>query len=333
MPSVTFGSRELQVTLNPAVGGTLTRIVHLSTGMSVLGSVPWKANDTPIASFAARDELEWLTRYTGGWPLLFPNGGDACTVDGVFLGFHGEASISPWECEATPSSVRLKRSFVSVAAQMERELAVEGELLVIRERLLMTGEKLIEVMWGHHPTFGSDLLAGPVEITTGGKLIRVDDSFDPPANPLTPGGTGLWPTVPGKNGPYDLSRPCGRISVAAYLSGFERAWIAMRRMDDAIAVALSWEVSRFPCAWIWYELGGTAEAPWNGLGNVIGLEPNTTQPGMGIANAKARGSQLLKLSPGDSISTTLRLHVFKPRGLIGEPGEDGRVNPSSGAAP
>ena len=65
----------------------------------MLGKVPWDPVDAPIASLAARDEPEWLTRYTGGWPLLFPNGGDACTVDGVFHGFHGEASIAPWDCD------------------------------------------------------------------------------------------------------------------------------------------------------------------------------------------------------------------------------------------
>ena len=70
----------------------------MGLGLSVLGTVPWDVVEAPIESLAARDEPEWLTRYTGGWPLLFPNGGDACTVDGVFHGFHGEASIAPWHC-------------------------------------------------------------------------------------------------------------------------------------------------------------------------------------------------------------------------------------------
>ena len=149
---------------------------------------------------------EWLTRYTGGWPILFPNGGDACTVDGVFHGFHGEASISPWTAKASPESLRLVRRFHTVPVEMQRELTVVGDMLIVRERLRMTGAHPIEVMWGHHPTFGSDLLAGPVEITAGTRHVTVDDTYDPAANPLRPGATGAWPIVAGKTGPV-RSRP------------------------------------------------------------------------------------------------------------------------------
>jgi hypothetical protein len=327
-PLISIKSNELKLTVNPQVGGTITNIVHLATGLSVLGTVPWDPTEAPIGCFCARDEAHWLTRYTGGWPLLFPNGGDACTVDGVFHGFHGEASISPWECSVSASSLKLSRHFFTVPVEMERELTVDGELLTVRERLRMTGENPVDVMWGHHPTFGSDLLAGPVEITSSGKHVTVDDIFDPAANPLEPGARGEWPIITGKKGPFDLRHPLGRISAVAYLYDFDRAWIAMRRLDNAIAIALSWDAARFPCAWIWLELGGTAAAPWFGQGNVIGLEPNTTQPGMGIANARARGSHLLRLSPGHEHETALCLHVFKPSGPVLEPGADGRVGTS-----
>ena len=67
--AVTIESGSLMVTVNPAVGGTITSIKHRPAGLSVLGVVPWDPIEAPIASFAARDEFEWLTRYTGGWPL------------------------------------------------------------------------------------------------------------------------------------------------------------------------------------------------------------------------------------------------------------------------
>ena len=92
---ITIASDALRVTLNPRVGGTITAITHVPSGLSVLGEVPWDPVDAPIASLGARDENHWLTRYGGGWPLLFPNGGDACTAHGAFHGSHGEASIAP----------------------------------------------------------------------------------------------------------------------------------------------------------------------------------------------------------------------------------------------
>jgi len=65
-------SGELAVTITPEVGGTITQIAVKRSGLKVLGSVPWPVTNAPIASGAARNEPEWLTRYSGGWPLLFP---------------------------------------------------------------------------------------------------------------------------------------------------------------------------------------------------------------------------------------------------------------------
>ena len=283
----------------------------------MLGKVPWDPVDAPIASLAARDEPEWLTRFTGGWPLLFPNGGDACSFGGIFHGFHGEASIAPWDFSAAANSIRLRRRFFSVPVEMEREIAIERDLLIVRERLRMDGTRPVEVMWGHHATFGSDLLAGPVEITTGAKRVTVDGGYDPSANPLVPGSQGDWPMVMGKSGSADLSRPTGPLAAMAYMHDFERGWATVRRLDNRLAVTLSWDAKQFPCCWLWYELQGTMEAPWHGRGAMIGIEPSTTKSGAGIVAAKECGEQLLTLQRGEELTTELQLHVFNPCGKVG----------------
>lgn len=317
MGGIEIASEALRVTVNPRVGGTIVQVTHRATGLDVLGKAPWDAVDAPVASLAARDEPEWLTRFTGGWPLLFPNGGDACSFGGIFHGFHGEASIAPWEFSATGDAIRLRRRFFSVPVTMEREIRLEGDLLVLRELLTMDGTHPVEVMWGQHATFGSDLLAEPFEITTGAARVTVDRGYDPPANPLAPGGEGRWPNVAGKNGPVDLSRPKTPQAAMAYLHGFDaNAWAAIRRLDGRIAAALSWDAARFPCAWLWYELEGTPEPPWHGRGRMIGIEPSTTLSGAGLADASARGTGLLTLEPGVELAAEFKLHVFAPAGPI-----------------
>lgn len=313
---VEIASDALSVRVDPQAGGTIVSITHLGLGLGVLGQTPWDHVSLPMGELAARDEAHWLGRYGGGWPLLFPNGGDACVVEGTRHGFHGEASVAPWKASASRTSVELTRRFFTVPAEMRRELRVEGDLLVIREQLRMTGPRPLDVMWGHHPTFGSDLLAGSVEITSAARCVSADAAYDPPANPLLPGAAGRWPMLPGKTGPVDLSRPTAPLAAMAYLTEFEAPWVAIRRLDNAVAAALSWTAQRFPCAWLWYELSGTAEAPWFNRGQLIGIEPSTTWPASGLAKALRAGRPLLRLDPGEEYNAEIRLHVFRPHGRI-----------------
>ena len=103
----------------------------------------------------------------------------------------------------------------------------------------MDGARPVDAMWAHHVTFGSDLLAGPVEITCGAKCVIVDSGYDPAANSLLPGAEGDWPMVEGKAGPADLSKPAGPLAAMAYLHDFRTGWSAIRRVDGGIAAALS----------------------------------------------------------------------------------------------
>ena len=330
-PAVTLESASLRVVVTPAVGGTISTVTHKALGASVLGTVPWDTIDLPEPGAGASDEPTWLTRYSGGWPLLFPNAGDASTVDGIRHGFHGEASITPWAvAERTTGSITLHRRFFTVPVEMHREIALDDDVVSVRETIRMHGPTPLRVMWGHHPTFGSDLLDGDFVIETGATRLVVDDGYDPPANALRPGGTGAWPVVPGKDGSYDLSRPAAPAAMLACLTDFASPWAAIRRLDGRVGALLSWDGERFPLAWLWCELGGTPEPPWYGRARLIGIEPNTTWPANGLARARAEGAPLLELRPGADHASWIRLHVFRPDGPISGYDEAGRA--SAGAA-
>lgn len=316
MNSVVLENDFLQVIVNPQVGGTITSIIHRSLNMSILGTVPWTPVKTSGTSFGAPDENTWLSQYTGGWPILFPNGGDACDFDSVFHGFHGEASIAPWEYNFDGFTLRLERQFYTVPMKMSRELSVSGELLTIKERLTMNGSTPIKIMWGHHPTFGTDLLDGAFEIQTGAKKIISDDDYDHEVNPLHPGASGHWPFIQGKDGTYDMSQPKGRMTAMSYLTEFEDPWMSIRRIDNSIGMVLSWDSEVFPCAWLWCELNATMEQPWFGRARLIGLEPNTSWPATGLANIAQREGALLELQPGETVTSEMQLNVFKPTGPI-----------------
>jgi galactose mutarotase-like enzyme len=303
---------DLRVAVDPFLGGTVASIIHKAEGLSVLGTVPWTPRPGPAPTIAAPDENAWLRYYSGGWPLLFPNGGDACTFDGVFHGFHGEASLAVWEVDQTPERLRLYRHFETVPVEMERNFTVAGETVTIEETVTLQGDRPIAVIWGHHPTFGTDLLAAPFEIATEARRVVVDDRFDPVLNPLLPGVSATWPEVPGKAGSYRLDRPQAPIAAMAYLLDFATPKASIRRLDGAIAVELTWDAATFPCAWLWIEIEGTKETPWAGKTRLIGIEPNTTWPGNGLLDTHRRGGRLLTLNPNQQVTAWVKLKVFKP---------------------
>ena len=315
--AITLESAQLSVTVTPRVGGTITSVLHKGLGATVVRTGGWVTPDLPQPSSASPDEPTWLTRYSGGWPLMFPNAGDACVVDGLRHGFHGEASISPWTVTGIGSgSIALSRRFVTVPVEMHREIAVADDVVEIRETVHMAGAEPLRVMWGHHPTFGSDLLADDFVIETGARRAVVDETTDPPANPLVPGGTGPWPIVPGRSGPYDLSRPTTPSAIMACLTELASPWAAIRRLDGRVGALLSWDGDTFPFAWLWCELNGTPEPPWYGRVRLIGIEPNSTWPAGGLARARAESAPLVTLQPGQEHRSWIRLHVFQPTGPV-----------------
>jgi hypothetical protein len=319
MPAlIVLESDRLRIAVDPMVGGTIRSIEHLELGVSVLGTVPWKAESTPLDPAAVKDPATWLTRYAGGWTILFPNAGDACTFRGVFHGFHGEGSIASWDMRSAADRFILRRRFAAAAVELEREITLDGDLLILRETARATGAEPVPVMWGHNAAFGADLLEGPVEIHSSGRGFMSDEDFDAPANPLRPGGKGRWPMVPGKTRTaVDLSRPREPLSAMTCLQEFPGgAWLTIRRLDNSLGIALSWNEAVFPYAWLWFELAGLQEQPWRGETRLISVGPNTTWPAHGLAEAEARGAPLLVLEPGKDVTATIRLQVFKPSGAV-----------------
>jgi hypothetical protein len=297
----------LRATVAPGLGGTILSLAHLPSGLSALGTVPWRADPEPPAA-PPMTEAAWLRHYTGGWPILFPNGGEACVAGGATHGFHGEGSVSPWRAEAEPAAVTLTRRFASVPATLTRRIALAADTLSVTTEARAGAP--CAAIWGEHATFGGDLLAGAFRFETAGAALRADPGYDPPANPLLPGGEGRWPHLPGKDGgTLDLSRPAEGWAALVYLSDFTRPEITLARDDGRLAATLSWQGEVFACLWYWIELAGTPDPPWGGRTRLIGLEPCSTAATDGLARAAARGDRLVRLEPGRAIGAEVRLRL------------------------
>lgn len=300
----------LSAVITPGMGGTVTSLRHLPSGAEVLARPPWQAQGGPLPQGAA-DEAAWLSRWAGGWPVMFPNAGDACMDGEVRHGFHGEGSVAPWEIGWDGAALILRRRFAAVPVTMTRRFALEGARLELQETV--QADAACRVIWGQHVTLGGDLLAGPVRVETGARSLRACAAYDPPANPLLPGAAGLWPHLPGKRGKVDLSMPSEGKALLACLGEFAGApWARLARVDGSLALRLDWTADPWPLAWFWVETGGTPEAPWNGAARMIGIEPCSTWPATGLATARAAGGTVITLAPGETRHGRVTLTIELP---------------------
>lgn len=307
---VTLQNGILSAVVTPGMGGTVTSLRHLPTGTEMLARPPWTARGGPLPEGAA-DEREWLSRWAGGWPVLFPNAGDACSDGAVRHGFHGEGSVNPWEIAWEGATLVLRRTFAVVPVTMERRFALDGTRLDLCETIRASAS--CRVVWGQHVTLGADLLAGGVRIETGARGLRACEAYDPPANPLLPGAAGRWPLLPGKAGPVDLSHPPDGAALLACLTDFGPApWARLERADRTLAVRMDWSADPWPLAWFWVETGGTPDSPWNGQTCMIGVEPCSTWPATGLAAAQAAGGGVIDLAAGAMRRSHLSLTIELP---------------------
>ncbi|MCA3487785.1 MAG: hypothetical protein IOD05_07815 [Rhodobacter sp.] len=308
MTTVILDNGRLQATVTPGLGGTITALRHLATGAELLARAPWKTTCDPLPF--APDEATWLTRFSGGWPVMFPNAGDACEDGTVRHGFHGEGSVTLWKADANARGLTLTRRFDAVPVTMTRHLALDGPCLSVRETVTAHGP--CTVVWGQHITFGGDLLKGPATLQTSAARLIACADFAPPVSPLLPGGSGAWPTLPGRCGPVDLSHPPEGISLLACLADLgPRPWATLARADG-LGARIGWDADPWPLAWVWVETGGTTDPPWNGQARMIAIEPCTTWPATGLAAARDAGGRVLTLAAGEVRRAQITLTVLEP---------------------
>ncbi len=283
----------LSLTILPDRGAEVSSLVHRKSCTDVLWKAPWGMHRQTTGD----TETLWMDGYAGGWQEIFPNGGDPCVYQGALLGFHGEASVSKWDCivdrtssEAASAefSVRLARS----PFFLQRRITVEdGRPAVhIDEQLTNEGDEELNFMWGHHPAYGAPFLGSDCRLIVPAESYIVHgESMHQP-----------WP------GRLEVPGPDQRVVAMGYLVGLREAWYELQNQPLGFGIRWDWDIGIFPYVWLWQELRGSFGYPWYGRCYVMGVEPFTSIPGSGLANAIAQGTAKT-LAAGASIKTTVRV--------------------------
>jgi galactose mutarotase-like enzyme len=314
---VRLTSPPLEIDIVPGKGGDILAVRWLPRELNLLWTSPWGLRERGAPPPGGDSVVNFLAHYPGGWQTIFPNGGDPTEVNGVEIGFHGEACLVPWDWQAIgQSEVTMTTRLHRLPFELQRRVAIEEATLRIVESAKNVGTTPQEVMWSHHPAFGSPLISGNSTIETSALRFVVDDERDMPAGDLQPGGVSEWPSGRSRTGDLlpldrlpDERAPFDRFG---YLTGFREGRASITNTEIGLRAELTWDVTIFPHAWYWLEAHATETYPWYGRAYVFAIEPASSYPGQGIEAVRHKTGTLLSFEPEESRTVWINLEVSEP---------------------
>lgn len=285
---------DLRVEINVDAGAHIYRILHRPSQTELL----------------YRDPRGSRHHRLGGWFELFPNAGPGGTWRDRHVSQHGDVRKQPWRWESTVrcgSSLEVRLSARSrdlplLIARRVR-LTVEGAI-ELREVVTNPTRHALPYLWGHHVTFGTQLMGPDSRIELPPMELFAHEPAHPRA-PYAPGARGRLHDLPGRDGGrIDLSRwPQGRFTVMLLAEDLTQHWC---RVSDprGVAATLTWDERAFPALWLWATRRASDAVP---EATAFAVEPQSSAiPGLAAAEAAGRAPVI---PAGGSRRAWVRLRV------------------------
>lgn len=202
----------------------------------------------------------------GGWYELFPNAGEACTIDGRAFVRHGDIRAARWSIDRRDEHPA-RAGFVFSARSTNAPLRITRSMhlddgLHVRERIVNESDADLPYLWGHHLTFGRELMTADCEILVPDVVFRSLPAYvDEPLHRAD--ARGPLHALPRVRGPRaDLThlrhRPHDAMLVADVGS---EAWFGIRSSRLGLTLRAEWDHEAFPSLWYWRTTRGTRKKP------------------------------------------------------------------------
>jgi hypothetical protein len=321
MRTVVLENRRLRITVLVEKGTDIIELLHKPTDVDLAWLTAGGVRDPRSYLSTSPDPLATFTDYyPGGWQEVFPSGGAPSTFNGATFGQHGEVSNLPWDYTIHEDNEHSVAVTFTVRTQktpflLEKTLRLTSDdpVLFIDERVTNESDVTLRAMWGHHLAFGHPFLApgDTIELPHGLTVIPHEGDIGPSGRRVTKE-EGRWPVVSGIDGQrldlHILPEP-GTASELVYLTGFgDEGQYAIRSARHNVAFRLIWDAKVLPYCWFWQEFGAITGYPWYGRHYNIGLEPFSSYPTNGLADAVENGTAMT-LEPREQRSLRLRAEV------------------------
>jgi hypothetical protein len=299
---IRLATPEVSLALDPGHGAEVLELIERRSGAQLLGRPPFR----PAAPRGGDlDEETWIASYRGGWQIVAPNAGNPCVVGGHRHGFHGRASVDPWEVlECNATSARL--GWRGHGIELSRQIALSGSTVHVDLRWTALKEAAPMVVV-EHICLGRALLSPEVEIDLEARAFELSEPSGPPRTPDEAPG---WPEVLLLDGTIESA---GRWPIdrrrARFISltDFARPSIRVTNPARDLGVTLTWDASRLPGAWVWHESRASGGI-WSNAAELLAIEPASVPHSLGLAEA-VRHEQALWAAPDTSDGYSLQVTV------------------------
>jgi hypothetical protein len=198
---------------------------------------------------------------------------------------------------------------------VEKTLALERgrAVLHIRERLTNDGDEPVDFMWGHHPAVGEAFLDDSCVIHAPARTLAVHPGEAFPTQRLEPGSTHPWPRATTRDGrAIDFSRvpgPDARVADMTYLTDLTDGWYGITNQRRRAGFGMVFPREVFNVIWYWLVARGGYGPPWWGRTYNLALEPWTSWPGTGLAEALTYG-RARRLGAGESLAVDIKALAY-----------------------
>jgi len=260
----------------------------------------------------------FLDQYEGGWQEILPHGGPPGTHLRASFPQHGESTRLPWTVtvvDDSPDRVEilctLRLAIMPFMVHKRFTLTGSDATLTMTSTVTNEGAVNLPLMCGHHLAFGAPFVGPGARIELPANTAYTahpEAEFD--TGRRSDGEPGVWPNMTSAGGSLiDMQElpPWETPSDLHYLEPPE-GWYTLTSAKNDIRARVTWDLTTQPFLWFWQQFGAGKTYPWWGTEYLVGLEPWTSAPGTGLADAVASGTVPM-VHAGGSLSTILGIQI------------------------
>jgi hypothetical protein len=275
---------ELRVTVLEE-GGHIAEVQDKRTGVNPLWTPPWPSVEPSTyraashPAYGTNVDAKLLAGLMGHNVCLDIFGGPSDDEARAGLTPHGEASVAPYDLEATGDVLSMRAGLPLADLRFDRRVELRGRGIRIQESVENMSAYDRPVGWTQHVTLGPPFLRkGLTQFRASATRSQVIEQEFGADDYLIPGAAFQWPHAPRTDGgTADLRRFTSAEASSAYT-----AHLMDPAIVDAFFVAFCpamrlafgyvWRRSDFPWLGIWEENHSRQFAPWNGQALTCGME-------------------------------------------------------------